>query len=76
MPGEMTIPCKVGQLELREGAGRCIVENCGVRGGGLIQMQHTTNREEELRDLAWEGRRVTICGSHLVEVLTTVLKLA
>lgn len=67
------IPTKAGCLELRNAAGRCVIQGCKVRGGGLIQMQETTNDEGSLLDLAWGGKRVVICGEHLKRALTGVI---
>ena len=66
-------PAKTGNIEIGEGQGRCVIDGCKVKGGGLIRVQNTTSDVAQLPDLAWKGKRIVICGKHLLEVLTAVL---
>lgn len=72
----MEVPTPNGTLEIKDAAGRCIIEGCRVRGGGLVSVQEVTPDVMKLPGLAWEGKRIVICGGHLVDVLATVLHLA
>lgn len=74
--GPMSFPAKTGHVEIGEGAGRCIVDGCKVRGGGLIRIANGSGEIEDLPKLAWHGKAVIVCGEHLLGALTLVWKLA
>lgn len=72
---EIVIPLnrRPGHIEVRDASGRCIIDGCKIKGGGLVRIQNVTSRAEQIDDLAWDGKAVVVCGDHLVEVLTAVL---
>jgi hypothetical protein len=45
------------------------------QGGGLISIQQVTEDILQLPELAWGGSAVIVCGDHLLEVLTRVMRL-
>lgn len=45
-----SVPTPNGSIELGLGAGKCIVEGCKVKGGGLLEITaHATNQERPAR---------------------------
>ncbi len=72
---ETRLPVKNGTLEMNDASGHCVIDGCKIKGGGLLQLQHVTKDAEKVADLAWRGKRLVICGDHLLEILTAVLSL-
>lgn len=72
---KIDIPVKIGRVELRSASGRCVIDGCKIKGGGLLRVQHCSDSAEHLPDLAFQGKGLVVCGKHFLEVLTAVLTL-
>lgn len=71
----MIYPATTGRLDLTETTGRCIVDGCKVKGGGLIRIQNISEDDTEVPSLAWKGKAIALCADHLLEGLTNVFHL-
>jgi len=64
-----------GKIEVREASGRCVIDGCKIKGGGLASIQNVTARPDQIERLAFDGKRLVVCGDHLLAILTAVLSL-
>jgi hypothetical protein len=73
----MKIPLKQGTLEIADASGRCVIDGCKIRGGGLLSIQQLTNLDSpaDVLDAAWKGQKVVMCGDHFLVALSTILRL-
>lgn len=58
----MKLPTRNNSIEIREGFGRCLVQDCGIRGGGLV---HFTRKGKV---------EIVLCGDHLDKALDALFE--